>query len=263
MLPYIGGKSTLASWIISQFPKDYETKTYCEVFGGGGWVLFKKERSYLEVYNDLNHHLVNLFKVIRDRCPEFQNKANWSLHSREMFIEARERLKDDQYLDEIEKALHYAISKTQAFAGKGGWAYQVSAKSITNGKWLPFVRRIEHINARLQGVQIECLDFEKVIGKYDSKNTVFYLDPPYVSTEFFYKTAGVDFKREDHKRLAGILKHIKGKFVLSYYDHPLIRELYPNFEYISKEHTQSCSGLTRGTKSRVRPKETSLLIRNF
>ncbi|MHB8579138.1 MAG: DNA adenine methylase [Ignavibacteriaceae bacterium] len=36
MIPYFGGKSYTARWIISHFPQDYKQLTYCEVFGGGG-----------------------------------------------------------------------------------------------------------------------------------------------------------------------------------------------------------------------------------
>lgn len=85
MIPYIGGKSYLANWIISQFPKGYEQLSYCEVFGGGGWVLFKKETSNIETYNDLNKNLVNLFRIIRDNYKAFEHRAEWSLHSREMY----------------------------------------------------------------------------------------------------------------------------------------------------------------------------------
>ena len=111
MIPYIGGKCALANWIISNFPNDYQQKTYCEVFGGGGWVLFKKDESFLEVYNDLNKNLVNLFKIIRDDYQNFEHKCQWSLHSREMYTEARNKLKDDKFLNDIERALHYAITK--------------------------------------------------------------------------------------------------------------------------------------------------------
>ena len=60
MLSYIGGKSFLSRWIISNFPENYQSMTYCEPFGGGGWVLFKKDESSVEIYNDLNSDLVNL-----------------------------------------------------------------------------------------------------------------------------------------------------------------------------------------------------------
>ncbi len=53
---WVGGKSRLAGDIVKLFPKH---KTYVEVFGGAGWVLFKKspESSQVEVYNDINGNL--------------------------------------------------------------------------------------------------------------------------------------------------------------------------------------------------------------
>jgi DNA adenine methylase len=262
MIPYLGGKSCLASWIISNFPKDYTEESYCEVFGGGGWVLFKKEPSYIETYNDLNKNLVNLFKIIRDNFEEFNHKANWTLHSREMHEEARVKLKDDKFLNDIERALNYAISKTQGFSAQNSFGYCITADRLYSGKWLPFIKRLQAINARLKKVQIECLDFEKCIEKYDSKSTVFYLDPPYIDTEFYYNVSGVNFKASDHKRLAGLLKRIKGKFIVSYYEHPLARELYKKYRIIKKDSVKHSCGATKSCQ-KPRPRAVELLIMNY
>ena len=75
MIPYFGGKSYTAHWIISNFPSNYKDLTYCKVFGGGGWALFKKEQSSIEIYNDLDRDLVNLFSVIRGHYKEFSHRA--------------------------------------------------------------------------------------------------------------------------------------------------------------------------------------------
>lgn len=263
MIPYIGGKSRIASWIISQFPSNYKELTYCEVFGGGGWVLFKKEESYLEVYNDLNSNLVNMFKIIRDNYEQFQHRCEWSLHSREMYNEARTKMKEDQFLSQLEQAMHYAIDRVQSFSGSGGWAYQVTADKITSGKWLPFLKRLSLINARLKRVQIECLDFEEVIRKYDSKATFFYLDPPYVDVEHYYNAPGVRFSRKDHERLAEILKSINGKFLLSYYGHDLVKKLWKGYHIEKKNTVIHALGNTRDLKEHKRPKAIELLIMNF
>jgi len=265
MIPYIGGKSYLASWIISKFPDNYREMSYCEVFGGGGWVLFKKDLSHIETYNDLNKHLVNLFRVIRDNYEEFAHRAQWSLHSREMYDEARKKLADDKFLNDVEKAMDYAICKQQTFDAHiyNNWGYAVLSKKIYSGRWLPFVKRLEIINVRLKKVQIECLDFERVIDKYDRKETLFYLDPPYVGTEHYYKAQGVDFTADDHKRLASILKKIKGKFVLSYYKNDLIKRLYKGFNISVKRASKHSSGVTRNSKTKVRPKATEWLITNY
>ncbi len=263
MIPYIGGKSYLASWIISNFPKDYQEKTYVEVFGGGGWVLYKKEPSSIEVYNDLNRHLVNLFKTIRDNFEEFKHRAEWTLHSREMYNEARKKLSDDEFLCDIEKAMHYAIQQIQSFAGLGGWGYAITADKIVSGKWLPFLRRLDLINARLKRVQIECLDFEDVIKKYDTEKTLFYVDPPYVEKEYYYNKNNVNFGFEDHERLASLLQNIKGSFVLSYYEHKLVRKLYGNCRIISKQTIKHSRGSVGKYKHMNRPRATDLLIMNY
>lgn len=265
MLPYIGGKSYLASWIISKFPKNYRELSYCEVFGGGGWVLFKKDQSNVETYNDLNKNLVNLFRVIRDNYPEFEHRAQWSLHSREMYDEARKKLADDKFLSDVEKAMHYAVIKSQTFSAQNSpsWGYGVISPKLYSGKWLPFLKRLSLINARLKRVQIECLDFERLIAKYDREDTLFYLDPPYVDVEFYYNVAGVEFQKKDHERLASILKQIKGKFVLSYYKHPLIKSLYKGHKIESKIASKHSAGITINSKTKVKPKSTEWLITNY
>ena len=119
------------------------------------------------------------------------------------------------------------------------------------------------INARLKKVQIECLDFEACIEKYDSKDTLFYLDPPYVGVEHYYKTGDVNFTYEDHLRLAKILKHIKGKFVLSYYQDKLVRKLYGNYRILRKNTVKHSCGLIRSRTIKEKPKSVELLIMNY
>lgn len=265
MIPYIGGKSAMAGWIISNFPVDYQKLTYCEVFGGGGWVLFKKDISYVEIYNDLNKDLVNLFRTIRDNYPEFAHRAEWSLHSREMFKEAIEKLKEDKFISEVERAMHFVIYRAQTFAGGNSksWGYAITADKIASGKWLPFVKRIEYINARLKRTQIECLDFEKLIKKYDTPSTLFYVDPPYVDAEFYYDTEEVHFTYEDHARLADLLKNIKGRFALSYYENPYVRKLYKGYNIIKKNGSKASCGCVRNRADKTKPKSIELLIRNY
>lgn len=265
MIPYIGGKNYLASWIISNFPIGYEKMHYCEVFGGGGWVLFKKLPSLIETYNDLNSDLVNLFRMIRDKYPEFSHRASWSLHSREMYEEALKQLSADNFINEVDKAVKYALKRTQSFSGANNksWGYAINSEKLYSGKWQPFLKRMELINSRLKRVQIECRDFEDVIARYDSESTLFYLDPPYVDVEHYYKTTEVNFGRADHERLAQILKDIKGKFLVSYYEHELIRKLYRKFRIISKEASKHSCGVTRNYNPKTKPKSVELLIMNY
>ncbi|GAB6075688.1 DNA adenine methylase [Desulfurobacterium crinifex] len=256
MIPYIGGKSRLASWIISQFPENYTRMTYVEPFGGAGWVLFKKEKSLVEVYNDKDEMLVNLFIVLRDHFQEFRRRAHRTLYSRRIFTLAVEQIRNNYFKDNIDKAVAFAVSVVQSFSGtRHSWSYGISKKSRSEN-WLAFLRRLNEIRYRLSTVQIECLDFRKVIEKYDTPNTLFYLDPPYVGKESYYQGG---FTEKDHIELAELLKNIKGKFLLSYYPCELVEELYKDFNWETKE----VSKFSSYAKERSRPRGTELLIRNF
>lgn len=259
MIPYMGGKCTLARWIISNFPDDYQTMHYCEVFGGGGWVLFKKDRSYLETYNDKSEELINLFRIIRDNYNQFHYLTKWTFHSRSEYSVSKNKIQKPS-INKLARALYYAIHRSQSFSGNSGFGYQVSVHKYTSGLWMPFVKRLPLIRERLEYVQIECLDFRKLIMKYDSNNTLFYLDPPYVDLEFYYTEL---FTRKDHEDLAKLLKQIKGKFVLSYYEHPLVRKLYKDFRIITKTTSKSSAVITKNARAKERPKGYELLIMNY
>ncbi|KAA0248319.1 MAG: DNA adenine methylase [Candidatus Jettenia sp.] len=56
---------------------------------------------------------------------------------------------------------------------------------------------------RLQGVTIECLDYRECIQRYDSKDTLFFCDPPYLNAEGFYGKE--NFSQDDHRDLANCL----------------------------------------------------------
>ena len=71
-VPYIGGKHCLAKTIIKLFPKH---TTYVEPFAGGAQVLFSKEPSRVEVLNDLDGDIVNLFRVCQAHHEELMEKA--------------------------------------------------------------------------------------------------------------------------------------------------------------------------------------------
>jgi DNA adenine methylase len=81
-ISWIGGKHILAKKIIQMMPEHH---TYVEVFGGAGWVLFKKPQSKVEVWNDLNSDLVNLFRVVRNRLNAFKQRQYFLLASREEY----------------------------------------------------------------------------------------------------------------------------------------------------------------------------------
>ena len=89
------------------------------------------------------------------------------------------------------------------------------------------------ISARLLRVQIESRPAIQVIKSYDSKDTLFYCDPPYPHESRgdanAYKHEMIN---EEHEELASILHSVKGKVAVSGYNCTLMEELYKNFHRI-------------------------------
>lgn len=216
---WVGGKKALREEVVKRFPLLYER--YVEVFGGGGWVLFHKAPGNdFEVYNDFNGLLTNLFRCVRDKPDLLINALRYVLNSREDFERARLALRRKR-TTEIQRAAWFYQIIRQSYASA-----LTSFASQPHDLWADFPL-IKQAHRRLAKVVVENQDFEILIRHYDRPATLFYLDPPYHSTEGYYQNIGEDgFTERDHIRLRDALLSIQGKFLLSYNDDPFIRELY-------------------------------------
>lgn len=225
---WYGGKYYMAKNIIEIFPKH---KMYVEGFGGACHVLFKKEKSSMEVYNDLNEGLYLLFKFLRENNEEFIRKLTLTPYSRKEFEECKNWQKE---ADEIEKARKFYVRTMQSVATNGGWCYAKSnsrrgmCQSVS--RWLGNIEEnLTNAIERLKEVQIENLDIIDLIKKYDKIDTLFYLDPPYIyETRSQLNSYDYEMPDEKHKELVDTLINIKGKVVLSGYNHPIYNKLLEN-----------------------------------
>ena len=89
-------------------------------------------------------------------------------------------------------------------------------------------RLVSAAHERLQGVNIECLQWDAFIRRHDKPLTLFYIDPLYSGHEADYGKGLFD--REDFARMAGILRDLKGRFILSINDRPEVRALFAGFD---------------------------------
>lgn len=112
-ISWIGGKKLLRRQILEQFPDPGTFDRYIEVFGGAAWILFAKEKhAKLEVYNDINSNLVNLFRVVKYHPEALQKELNWILMSREQFFDSIQPMKG---LTDIQKAARFWIAIKESF----------------------------------------------------------------------------------------------------------------------------------------------------
>ncbi len=212
----------MAKDIIDLIPANHSI--YIEVFGGAASVLYQKESSKLEVLNDINGELINLHRAIRNNPQTLSMFLNDLFISREIFDDIRKRKMKPK--NNIERAAFYFYQLTQSFGSKGD-SFAMAAKSGRKPKNI--YRDFKKISDRLKYVTIENKSFFELIPLYDKDDAFFYVDPPYVSTESYYKNTG-GFGIKEHEQLAELLSKVKGKFLLSYNDSVVVRELYKGFK---------------------------------
>ena len=246
---WVGGKNRLKKQIISLMPDDIER--YIEVFGGAGWVLFGKgqKQNQMEVFNDIDGNLINVYRQIKYNCRELQNEIDW-LQSRELFSEYRKQIENNIPLTDLQRAARYLYLIKCSF-GSMKTSFATAPKCITT-----IADKLPEYQKRLRKVVIENKDFESLIKVYDRPKALFYLDPPYVETEHYYQS--YNFSVSDHKRLNRILKNVKGYFILSYNDCVFIRELYKDCNIISVDRVNL---LSANANNRKQFKE--VIITNF
>ena len=246
-ISWIGGKKLLRKKILEQFPDPDSFKRYIEVFGGAGWVLFANDKhAAMEVFNDANGELINLYRIVKHHPEALQKELEWLLLSREQFFDELNR--NTRGMTDIQRAARFYCLIKESF-GADCKSFGVRTRDMQKA-----VDYLKDVSDRLNRVVIESQDFERLIKTYDRPEALFYLDPPYYEAEKYYPDR---FNPEDHKRLRECLGGIKGKFVLSYNDCPRIRELYEGYTLVEVERADNLV-----TKSESR-KYKELIIKNF
>ncbi|MDD7793678.1 DNA adenine methylase [Clostridium sp. 'White wine YQ'] len=246
-IPRMGGKSKLRKTIIEMIP---EHTCYVELFFGAGWVYFGKDPSKVEVINDIDKELINLFKMIKYHAPEIERMLEYEFSGRDIFEEYKNH--SIASLTEINRAVRFLYLISQSFAAKGkDYGYGTTSKPKPQ---IFYKGVLADIKDRLRNTYVENLSFEKIIDKYDRENTFFFADPPYFDLTGY----GNEFGEKEHLMLRDRLASIKGKFLLTINDHEKVREWYKGFNLKEVEVHYSVS---KEKKARKGYKE--LIITNY
>lgn len=225
-LKWVGGKSKLARQIIGLMPAHH---CYCEVFGGAGWVLFKKSPSKVEVINDINGELVNLYRIIKHHPEEFTRQFDHLLIARDEY----ERFKavTPSSLTDIQRAARYYYLVRMGYGGKiSSHTFSLDSSRPPHINKLKLEEELAHANLRLTNVGIENQHYSRILERFDRPTTLFYLDPPYFGCEDYYGK-GL-FSQADFEKLRDQLISIQGKFILSLNNTPEIKRIFADFHII-------------------------------
>lgn len=256
ILPYFGGKRTMAPDIIAEFGPH---RAYWEVPCGSMAVLLVKPKSPHETVVDLHGDVINLAMVLAsDKAPALYDRLVRTLYAEAIFDAAQADFMANnatppadprQVTDaHVDRAYHYFIVSWMGRNGVAGTErinYQLAVRWTPGGghggaRFSSAVESIPPWHDRLRQVVILQRNLFDVLEAIDDvQGTVIYCDPPYLMDtrgdgggaryehDFSESSSPLFGDEDDHSRLVRLLNRFKrARVVVSYYDHPRIRELY-------------------------------------
>ncbi|MEQ9132634.1 MAG: DNA adenine methylase [Salinisphaeraceae bacterium] len=235
IIPWIGGKRRLAPEILPLF--DNQHTCYVEAFAGAAALFFLKRSSDVEVINDVNGELVNLYRVVKNHLEEFLRQFKWALSSRQIYQWMQ--LTEPVTLTDIQRAARFLYLQKLSFGARvDGQSY---GTATTSGPRLNIIRLEEDLSEawlRLQHAHIEHLPWRTCVERYDRPHTLTYCDPPYWETEGY----GVPFEWPEYEALASFARSAQGTVIISVNDHPDMRAVFDGLEMRSVPITYTVGG---------------------
>lgn len=225
-----GNKKYLSKYIINNLPEITGKEEYIEPFCGTASVLLHKNKSQLEVINDLDPGIIAIFRAIRDECALFVKKLKKIEYKKESFDKALIKV-------EFDNNINYAINEfTLRRMSCGGMKKNFSLSEKLremNDHWLTTIEELPIISKRIKN----CFIFNKpavdVIKAFNHENTICYVDPPNLQES---KTSNdkYEMNTDDHIELSKVLIDFKGKVLISGHYSTLYKRLYKEWKCIKK-----------------------------
>lgn len=247
---WYGGKYSHLDWLLPLLPACHH---YCEPYGGSAAILLNRDPSPVETYNDIDGEVVTFFRVLREQKDELLYSIGMTPFSREEFLAAIKTNGNGKNLSPLERARRFYIRARQVRTGlaqtasNGRWANCLNTSragmSGAVSRWLGSVEGLEYIATRLLRVQIENDKAVNVIKRYDSRETLFYCDPPYPhESRGDSKAYSYEMTNQDHIDLAIVLLNVKGKVAVSGYDCDIMNKLYRGWK-VHKERPKKAMSI--------------------
>lgn len=225
VLKYSGSKWKIAGQLVELIPPH---KSYVEPYFGSGAVLFSKPPSHIEVINDLDSDVVNLFRCIQQDSEYLARLVMTTPYSRKEYDSSFRGVPiigippgDDRF----HKACRFLIRCWQAYGSrndgyKSGWKYDAVGRERMYSLWDWYGLPVSIVEAaeRLRQVQIECRPAVEVIRRFDNPDVFMYLDPPYLLDTRNRKQYRHEMEDADHEELLKVILQSKAKIMVSGYE---------------------------------------------
>lgn len=218
LVAWAGGKRRLLKYLLPLIPPH---ACYVEAFGGGGAMLFGKEPSKVEVYNDINGDLVNLMRQVKYHSPEMLRELSLVPNSRELF----KLFQNNPGLTEIQRAARFLLINRWSFGAQMNsyGTSKVSGGGGGNIRQSGIRQNIDAVCERLDRVNVENEDWRKLIQRYDAAETFFFFDPPYTECS---KTTYEPWTADTMREFRTALSTLKGKWLVTVNDCHSVREIF-------------------------------------
>lgn len=242
-----GGKRRLAKKLLPLIESRIHT-CYVEEFSGGASMFFMRNPTEVEVLNDVNGEVINLYRVIKNHLDEFIKQFRFALASRQLFEWTKET--PPHVLTDIQRAARFFYLQKLAFGGKvSSQTFGTSPSSPPRFNILRLEEDLSQAHLRLSRAWIEHLDWDNCLTKWDRDYTLHFLDPPYYETEGY----GVPFEIEEYDKIAEAMRTMKGSAILTINDHPAMRKIFKGFQVdsVDIDYTIGGGGKGKGRKELI------------
>jgi DNA adenine methylase len=220
LISWPGGKTRLLKHLLPHIAPD---RGYIEVFAGGCALLLAKERSTLEVANDINGDIINLFRVANYHPDELIREIRRLPASRQLLAQSVALLRTDALTD-VQRAARFLYANKASFAGTG--TSLAIARAPESSAFIgieAIIERIVAFSARFDRVIIENLDYRRCLSLYDHPGNLFFLDPPYLDSK------ASNYRGWDQKEMQEFRDHViglQGQWIVTVDDSAFNRQLW-------------------------------------
>lgn len=246
---YYGAKQRISAQIVSNLPPH---NAWVEAFCGSAAITLAKPAAPIEVINDLDGNVVNLFTQLRERPDELCRRIALTPYAREEFRLARSGKIVGDPLERARLFLVATMMTVNGTAGSDGCGFSFSSSYARNGRearvnrWYNLPERLALVVERLRNVRVENRDARDLVQMFqDRPATLIYMDPPYfVKRDHGY---AIDAREETfHRELLAICQKSRAMLLLSGYANDLYDSLLTKeagWERVTIEtHTRDTSG---------------------
>ena len=257
-ISYYGGKTKMLNKIYPMMPKH---RIYVEPYFGGGALFFYKQKSFLEVINDVNGNVINFYIMMKSEFDELNNLIDLTLYDESTFKKAQQIVYNPHGSSNLERAWAFWFVTNFSFANKigGGIKFDNGTSGTHSGRMFNTRKNeFSFYQKRLEEVQIQNRDAINVISSRNTPETFLFLDPPYPNADQgHYSKEGFDTTK-----LIELLQFLeteyKGKFMLCNYRQDCFDEYIKRNNWVYHQYDMRLSA-TKTTNRR----KVEIIIKNY